>query len=147
MEKKHSKLILAPIMNFRDIHGISNNHLYNIEQKVIGKKIEVKIDNNRPIFINISDGTYIEHFNDTFFNMFYVEEQKRGFEPEENLIVPGRFEIELEPKEEKEISVICSLEDNIEELNARAIITNEIARLGLEINKSGLIDNKKQINQ
>lgn len=141
--KKHSKLILAPIMNFRDIHGISNNHLYNIEQKVIGKKIEVKIDNNRPIFINVSDGTYIEHFNDTFFNMFYVEEQKRGFEPEENLIVPGRFEIELEPKEEKEISVICSLEDNIEELNARAIITNEIARLGLEINKSGLIDNKK----
>lgn len=141
--KKHSKLILAPIMNFRDIHGINNNHLYNIEQKIIGKKVEVKIDNNKPIYMNISNGKYIEHFNDTFFNMLYVEEQKRGFEPEENLIVPGRFEIELEPKEEKEISVICSLEDNIEELNARAIITNEIARLGLEINKSGLIDNKK----
>ena len=57
--------------------------------------------------------------------MFYIEEEKRGFEAEENHVIPGRFEIEIEPNEEKEISVICSLEENIEELDARAIITNE----------------------
>ena len=94
--------------------------------------------------MNISEGNYIEHHNDTFFNMFYIEEEKRGFEPEENHTVPGRFEIEIEPGEEKEISFICSLEENIEELDARAIITKEIIRLSEGFNQSLLIDNRKE---
>lgn len=138
-----TKLTLAPIMNFRDIHGMNKDHIFNLEQKRCGKKLEMKIDNGNPIYMNISEGEYIEHNNDTFFNMFYIEEQKRGFEPEENHVVPGRFEIYIEPGEEKEISFICSLEENIEELDARAIITNEIIRLCQEFNKSLLIDNRK----
>ena len=58
--------------------------------------------------------------------MYYLREEERGFEAEENHYVPGVYSINLEPNEEKEISVICSLEENIEELDARAIITNEI---------------------
>ena len=139
--EKASKIILAPIMNFRDVHGINKDKSYNIEQKIHGEKIEIKIDNNRPIYMNISEGQYVQHYNDIFHNMFYIEEQKRGFEAEENHVVPGRFEIELKPFEEKEISVICSLEDNIEELNAKKIITDEIIRLGVMFNDSLLIDN------
>ena len=142
--KHHSKLILAPIMNFRDVHGINKNHDFILEQRKNGKKYEIKIDDRSPIYMNISEGNYIEHHHDIFFNMFYIEEQKRGFEPEENHIVPGRFEIEIEPEEEKEISFICSLEENIEELDARAIITNEIIRLGRIFNQSLLIDNRKE---
>ena len=142
--QKKSKLILAPIINFRDIHDINKNHIYNLNQQINGKKIEIKVDNNNPIYMKISDGNYIEHFNDTFFNMFYLEEEKRGFEPEENLSVPGRFEVQIEPGEEKEISFICSLEENIDELDARQIITNEIIRLVNDFNKSLLIDNRKQ---
>ncbi len=44
----------------------------------------------------------------------------------------------------KEISVICSLEENIEELDARAIITNEIVRQNQEFAKSKLIDISKE---
>lgn len=139
-----TKLTLAPIMNFRDVHGINNGHTFNVEQKYNNRKLEMKIDNGNTIYMNISEGNYIEHHNDTFFNMFYIEEEKRGFEPEENHIVPGRFEIEIDPDEEKEISFICSLEANIEELDARAIITNEIVRLGMDINKSLLINNRKE---
>ena len=142
--KNSSKLILAPIMNFRDVHGMNKDHIYKLEQKRHGKKLEIRIDDGNPIYMNISDGDYIEHHNDTFFNMFYIEEQKRGFEPEENHTVPGRFEIQIEPGEEKEISFICSLEENIEELDARAIITNEVIRLNQEFNKSLLIDNRKE---
>ena len=93
--------------------------------------------------MSINEGTYIEHQNDTFFNMFYIEEEKRGFEPEENHTVPGRFEIEIEPGEDKQISFICSLEENIEELDARALITKEKARLTKWINETKLIDNNK----
>ena len=142
--QKASKLVLAPIINFRDIHGINKNHLYNLEQQIKEEKIEVKIDDNNPIYMKISEGNYIEHFNDTFFNMFYLEEEKRGFEPEENLSVPGRFEIQMEPGEEKEISFICSLEENIDEKDARQIITDETIRLMNDSNNSLLIDNEKQ---
>ena len=120
--KKSSKLILTPVMNFRNAHGINKNHIFKVEQKVKGQKLELKIDDGNPIYIKINDGKYIEHHNDTFFNMFYIEEEKRGFEAEENHTVPGRYEIELEPGEEKEVSFICSTEENIEEIDARALI-------------------------
>lgn len=141
--KTHSKLTLAPIMNYRDVHGMNHNHFYDVEQQIHGNKIEVKIDGGNSIYMNISDGNYIKHQNDIFGGMFYIEEEKRGFEPEENHSVPGRFEIEIEPGEDKQISFICSLEENIEELDARALITKEKARLTKWINETKLIDNNK----
>ena len=138
----HTKIILAPIMNFRNAHGINKDHLFNIEQKNNGHKLEVKIDDGNPIYIKISEGKYIEHINDTFYNMFYIEEEKRGFEAEENHIVPGRFEIDIKPGEEKEISFVCSVEENIEELSAKEIINEEKKRLKKTFDESGLIDNK-----
>lgn len=143
--KSHSKLTLAPIMNFRDVHGINNSHLYNLEQQVNGNKIEIKIDGGNPIYMNTSEGNYIQHQNDIFGGMFYIEEEKRGFEPEENHAVPGRYEIDLQPLEEKQISFICSLEENIDEIDARAIITKEKARLSKTINASGII--KEETNE
>ena len=138
----HTKIILAPIMNFRNAHGINKDHLFNIEQKNNGHKLEVKIDDGNPIYVKISEGKYIEHINDTFYNMFYIEEEKRGFEAEENHIVPGRFEIDIKPGEEKEISFVCSVEENIEELSAKEIINEEKKRLKKTFDESGLIDNK-----
>lgn len=138
-----AKLILAPIMNFRNAHGINKEHQFKVEQKMNEKKLEVRIDDENPIYMNINEGNYIEHHNDTFYNMFYIEEQKRGFEPEENHVVPGRYEIEIEPNEEKEISFICSTEENIEELDARALIMKETIRLCKMFNESRLIDDSK----
>ena len=141
--KKSSKLILTPVMNFRNAHGINKNHIFKVEQKVKGQKLELKIDDGNPIYIKINDGKYIEHHNDTFFNMFYIEEEKRGFEAEENHTVPGRYEIELEPGEEKKVSFICSTEENIEEIDARALIVKEKARLNKIIIESKLINTEK----
>jgi len=141
--KSRAKLTLAPIMNFRDVHGMNNNHFYSLEQHIDGNKIELNIDGGKTIYMNISDGKYIQHQNDIFGGMFYIEEEKRGFEAEENHTVPGRYEIEIEPGEEKQISFVCSLEKNIEELDARAIITKEKARMTKMINSSGLIKEEK----
>ena len=139
-----AKINLAPVMNFRNIHEENHSCEFNLTQKTVGTKNEIKIENSVPIYINISEGKYIEHHNDTFFNMFYIEEQKRGFNAEENHVVPGRYEISIEPNEEKEISFICSLEKNIGGLDARAIITNETIRQYQNITKSLLIDNNKE---
>ena len=140
---RHSKLILAPVMNFRNAHGINKDHQFKLEQRMKNKKLEVEIDDGNPIYITINDGNYIEHKDDIFYNMFYIEEEKRGFEPEENHVVPGRYEIEIDPNEEKEISFICSTEENIEELDARALILKETIRMTKIFNKSGLLGSDK----
>lgn len=92
-----AKFTITPILNFRDFHTMNTNHYYNIKQEIKDNKVKVQIDEytNCPIYFHMSKGTYIEHFNDTFNNMYYIEEEKRGFFPEENLSVPGRYEIEI----------------------------------------------------
>jgi len=141
-----SKLKIAPVVNFRDFHTMNTNHNYQLQQTVNDRKVELIIDDNNhyPVYMYISEGKYIEHFNDTFKNMYYIEEEKRGFFPEEDLIVPGRYEIELLPNEEKEICFICSLENNIEQLDTRKVIENEIIRINKLIIDSELINIKKE---
>ena len=141
-----AKLTLAPIVNFRDFHTMSTNHTYNVNQNINNRKVKLVIDNNSntPVYINTNDGKYIEHKDDYFKNIYYIEEEKRGFYPEEDLYVPGRYEIELKANEEKEIYFVCSLEENIEELNVKEIINQEIIRINKLIINSNLIDIKKE---
>lgn len=144
--KSKAKLTLAPILNLRDTRNMNTNYEYYLEQFEQKGKIKVIVNNSvdTPIYMKCTTGKYIEHQNDTFRNMFYIEEEKRGFFAEENLVVPGRFEIDINPYENKEISFICSLEDYIDELNPKDIINNEIIRQNELYNKSLLIDNKKE---
>ena len=139
---------MAPLLNFRDYHYTSTNRIFKLSQEIKDTKLKVTIDNNQdnPIYIYVPDSKYIIHNNDSFNNMFYVEEEKRGFISEENHAIPGVFQVAINPNEEKEISLICSLEDNIEKKTARETIENEIARLDKVITETGLIENKKEIN-
>ena len=143
--KENILMKLATIMNFRDFHCMSTNHEYNIEQKIQENKIRVIVDGNKttPVYIFSKEGKYIEHHNDIFKNMFYIEEEKRGFFPEEDLFIPGRYEIEIKPEETKEFTIVCSLEENIEEINEKKIIKQEEKRLQKIIDKSELVDEKK----
>ena len=138
-----SKLILAPIMNFRDFHTMSTNHNFNLRQRMKGNtKLKISIDGHSdfPVYLNCSEGEYIEHYNDKFKNMFYIEEEKRGFYPEEDHVVPGRYEIEIKPNEKKEITFVCSFEENIEEIDAKKVIKNEKKRIKQLVESSELVD-------
>ena len=144
--QSYAKLELAPILNYRDFHTMSTNHNFKLQQEVKNGKIKIIIDEKRetPIYMKISEGEYKMHENDIFHNMFYIEEEKRGFFPEEDHIVSGVFEIEIAPEEEKEISFICSFEENIDEIDGKELINNEIIRINKIYNNSLLIDNKNQ---
>ena len=146
--EKDSKLTLAPIVNFRDFHSMNTNHNFNIRQIANNKKVRIVIDDfiQTPIYIHASEGKYIEHNNDTFFNMFYIEEEKRGFYPEENHTVPGRYEINIKAGEEKEISFVCSFEENIEEINVKKLIEKEEKRIEKMIKDTKIIENEKDKN-
>ena len=137
---------IAPVMNFRDFHQMNTNHEYHISQQVrVNNKIRVTLDRNKvtPIYIYLKEGKYIEHQYDVFKNIFYLEEEKRGFFPEEDLIVPGRYEVEIEPNETKEFTFVCSLEENIDEINGKVINSKEEARLDEIIKNTELINDKQ----
>ncbi|MBR3002376.1 MAG: glycogen debranching enzyme N-terminal domain-containing protein [Clostridia bacterium] len=145
---KKCKLTLAPIINFRDFHCVNTDHEFDLKQIITNNKVKMVVDNYgaHPIYMNLSEGNYIQHYNDTFRNMFYLEEQKRGFNPVENHSVPGVYEVEIEPNTEKELSFVLSFEENIEEIDVRKLITEEIIRQNKLFINSSLIDNR-QLNK
>lgn len=142
--KNKSKLTLAPIINFRDFHQMTTNKEFSLRQVIDKNKSRIEIDGNAnyPLYIFCTDGQYIEHHNDTFRNMFYIKEEERGFYPEENLSVPGRYEIELKARESKTVTFVASLEDNTEEIDSNQVFENEINRLKKIISDTGLIKTK-----
>lgn len=145
---KTAKLTLAPLMNFRDFHSMSTGHEFNVRQENKGTKVKVILDNmiQFPVYMKVSDGEYISHQNDMFKHMFYVEEQKRGFYPEENHVVPGRFEISIDKNEEKNISFVCSFEENIDEIDVEKMIMEEKKRLANIVKNVGIpVENEKII--
>ena len=143
---KDSILTLAPIMNLRDFHTVTANYEFNLRQNINKNKVKIVINrqSETPIYMNLTNGKYIKHENDKFNNMYYIEEEKRGMAAEENLIVPGRYEIELAPNEEKTITFVCSLEENIEEIDGKEIIKKEISRINKLIDKSNLLNSENE---
>ncbi len=144
--EKPVKLTLAPIINFRDFHTMNTDHQFDIKQQIKGKKVRIVVDDKiqYPVYMHVSEGTYIQHVNDTFAHMFYIEEQKRGFYPEENHAVPGRFEVEIPEHTTKEISFVCSFEENIEEIDVAKLIYKEKRRLQGIVNHVGDLEKTEE---
>ncbi len=139
---KVSKLTIAPIVNFRDFHTMSTDHNFNLRQEIKGTKVKLIIDGKSdfPVYLNLTEGKYIKYENNTFKDMFYIEEQKRGFYPKENHSVTGVYEVELQPNETKEISFVCGFEENIEEINLKDTLKNEKIRIDSLIDKTQLLN-------
>ena len=144
---KKTKFVLTPIVTFRDFHTVlPKENKINLNQLVDeNRKVRLEINNNtsNPVYLYMENANYIEHQNDVFKNMYYLKEEQRGFYPEENLVVPGRFEIELNENEEKNITFVASLEENIEEINGFKIIEKEEKRLEKIISESKLLEEEK----
>lgn len=146
---KKSKITIAPIVNFRDFHTMSTDHIFDVRQIINGTKVKLVIDKRAdfPVYMNLSEGKYIKHENDTFKDMFYIEEQKRGFYPKENHSVTGVYEVELEPNEEKDISFVCGFEENIEEISLIDTLKKEIKRTDKIIANTELLKEENMSQQ
>lgn len=136
-----SKIKLTPLVNYRDFHTMSTGHKFNIKQTINNTKVKLIVDgeSRTPLYMYCSEGKYVQYENNNFKDMFYIEEQKRGFYPKEDHAVIGSYEVEIDSKETKEITFIFSFEENIEELNLKRIIANEKVRLNKIIKNSNLL--------
>ena len=128
--------------NFRDFHAVNANHQFNIRQTHYDTKVKLIIDDNSQdsIYMNCSDGKYIKYENNIFYNMFYPKEAERGFESVENHAIPGIYNINISANEEKDITFVCSMKENIDEIDALDVINKEVMRLSEVIYDTGLIN-------
>ncbi len=142
--RQASKLTLAPLVNFRDFHQMTSNHDFYLRQTITRNKVRLEIDGNAnyPVYMFCSEGNYIEHYNDEFRNMHYIKEEERGFYSEEDLSVPGRYEIEMKARQSKEITFVVSLEDNTEQIDSNKVFEDEIDRVTKIVKDTGLLISK-----
>ena len=144
-----SKFTFTPIVNFRNFHDMTTGHDFYSNQSENNNKVKLEIDNNvdTPIYFYLNDGKYIVHNNDKFRNMMYLKEAERGFFPEEDLLVPGRYEVELKARESKEIVFVASLESNVDKIDANEVISKEIQRQKDILKSSGCLIRKSKVTK
>ena len=137
---KNIQLRLTPLLNDRGFHDTSFDRNFNIKQRVNKRLVDVVLDGSKHhIYLNCSEGNYIERKNDSFKNMYYMEEEKRGLASEENHAITGYYEVEVAAGEEKYITFACSFDEvKIDRKDGQKIIANEQKRIKQLIDKANL---------
>ena len=143
----NAKFVVAPVMNFRDFHTMTSGQEFQLKQARKNNNVKVIINNNNetPIYMKLNEADYIEHFNDIFRNMYYMEEEKRGFYPLENLVVPGRFETVIPSNTTKTLEFVCSLNENIDEIKIDEVIKNEEKRIAKIVKNTKMNQEIKEV--
>ena len=150
-QKSKTKLLLTPIVNFRDFHSETHDLKFRYTQKINRDKVQLNFGQDKgKINIYVEGAKYNEYIDNIFYSMFYQREALRGFDAEENHAVPGTFEIEIKPNEDKEVVFFCSLDgeygnslEELQRLSGTKIIANEKKRINEQVKNSGLIEKDK----
>ena len=150
-QRAKAKLLLTPIVNFRDFHSETHDLKFRYTQKINRDKVQIDFGTEKgKINLYVEGAKYREYIDNIFYSMYYEREALRGFDAEENHAVPGTFEVEIIPNEDKEIVFFCSLDgeygnslEELQRLSGTKIIENEKKRINEQIKKSELINFKK----
>lgn len=144
-QKNQVKLNLTPLINFRDFHSENHDIEFKFKQNAENDRVEIQLDKKNKVRLLINGSKYSEHENDIFYGMQYFVEKERGFDYEENHYIPGTFEIEVRPNEDKKISFICSLNgkygldfEEMEKIDGDKLISKEMNRINKQITQSRL---------
>lgn len=133
---------LTPLVNFRDYHHSSKKEHLSFERTVMGEdlvKLKPKYyDIDISLFCN--EGGFKAMDYSWFYNMDYAIERERGIASTEDHYIPGYFDIDIEPNQEKYITVIATVEKELKLKDGLTIINNEIDRLDALVKKAGYED-------
>jgi len=98
IEADHSTRIrFWPFLAFRNIHSLSKSNTYaNTKVKFIANGIKSRLYDGFPyLYMQFSKKVEFVHSPDWYYNIEYLEEQKRGYPFKEDLFVPGYFEMNI----------------------------------------------------
>jgi predicted glycogen debranching enzyme len=91
---KPIKLKFTPFLAFRNMHQLSKANLHaNTKVKQIPNGIKSKLYDGYPyLYMQFSKKAEFVQVPDWYYNIEYLEEQRRGYDYKEDLFVPGFFE-------------------------------------------------------
>jgi len=99
LEDAHSDTLLRlkPFLAFRNYHALSKaNLMANTRYAEVKNGIMSKLYENYPgLYMQLSKKAEFVPAPDWYYNIEYMEEQKRGYEYKEDLYVPGYFEMPI----------------------------------------------------
>ncbi len=96
-----TKLRFKPFMAFRNVHSLSKSNLYaNSKYTPVANGIRMNLYEGYPEFyMQLSKECDFVPVPDWYKNIEYIREQERGYEFQEDLFVPGYFEVAIEKGE------------------------------------------------
>lgn len=96
-----TKIRFKPFLAFRNIHKLSKANMFvNTKYTAVENGIKVRMyDGYKALFMQFSKPTEYVHVPDWYYNVEYQEEQKRGYDYQEDLFVPGFFETDIKKGE------------------------------------------------
>jgi len=94
-------LRLKPFLAFRNYHALSKSNLYaNTRYRKVSNGIKSRLYEGYPdLYMQCSKEAEFVPVPDWYYNVEYMEEQKRGYEYKEDLYVPGYFEMPIKKGE------------------------------------------------
>ena len=108
---------LKPYLAFRQRHALSKaNEWANKKYNAAGNGVSFKLyQGYSELFLQFSKKVDYIHVPDWYYNIEYIEEQRRGYDSREDLLVPGYFEFNMKKGE----SVILSA--GLDEINPQGL--------------------------
>lgn len=96
-----TKLQFRPFLAFRNYHGLSKANMYvNTRYAPVKQGIRSRMYEGYPeLHMQLSREAEFVPVPDWFYDIEYIEEQKRGYDFKEDLYVPGYFELPIEKGE------------------------------------------------
>ena len=98
---KSPYLRFTPYLAFRNMHQLSKANMHaNTKVKFIANGVKAKLYDGYPyLHMQFSKETEFISSPDWYYNIEYLEEQRRGYDYKEDLFVPGFFEIKMKKGE------------------------------------------------
>ncbi len=105
-----TQLRLRPFLAFRNFHALSKSNLYvNTKYTEVSNGIMSRLYEGYPgLYMQSSKAVEFVPVPDWYYDIEYMEEQKRGYEYKEDLYVPGYFEMDIKKGE----SIVFSASTN-----------------------------------
>jgi predicted glycogen debranching enzyme len=129
LEDAHSatRLRFNPFLAFRNIHKLSKvNFHVNDKYKKAPNGISMRMyDGYTPLFMQFSKDVEYTHVPDWYHSVEYQEEMERGYDFQEDLFVPGFFEVNIKKGES---IVFCAGTTEVNPATIKRSFTSEVKK-------------------
>ncbi|HSG68295.1 MAG TPA: amylo-alpha-1,6-glucosidase, partial [Bacteroidales bacterium] len=122
-----TRLRFKPFLAFRNVHKLSKvNFFVNDKYSKVPNGIRMRLyDGYTPLFMQFSKEMEYTHVPDWYHNIEYQEEMERGYEYQEDLMVPGFFEASIKKGES---IVFCAGTEEISPAAIKRLFTAEVKK-------------------